>query len=58
MKNTIITMLKSEVYMEYLDLYDKDKNLTGEKILRGNAKQDIPEGKFINIAIIFIETLC
>lgn len=41
--------------MEYLDLYDKDKNLTGEKILRGNAKQDIPEGKFINIAIIFIE---
>ena len=38
--------------MEYLDLYDKNKNKIGKKILRGN---EIPENNFIMLSIIFIE---
>lgn len=41
--------------MEYLDLYDENKQLTGEKILRGKGKPQVPEGSYINIVIIFIE---
>ena len=41
--------------MEYLDLYDENKELTGEKILRGKGKPSVPEGRFINIVIIFIQ---
>lgn len=40
--------------MEYLDLYDENKILTGEKILR-SKNMEIPEGKYVNIVIIFIE---
>lgn len=41
--------------MEYLDLLDKDRNLTGERILRANGKPNIPENKYINIINIFIQ---
>ena len=40
--------------MEYLDLYDENKNLTGEKILR-SKDMIIEPGKYINIVIVFIE---
>lgn len=40
--------------MEYLDLYDENKNLTGEKVLR--SKDMKPEkGKYISIVIVFIQ---
>ena len=39
--------------MEYLDLYDKNKKLTGKKILRGIDK--IPKDNYIIIVVIFIE---
>lgn len=42
-------------YMEYLDLYDINKNLTGEKIVRGKGKPIVPENNYINIVIIFIQ---
>ena len=38
--------------MEYRDLYDENRKLTGEKILKDNK---IPEGKYINTVVIFIE---
>ena len=38
--------------MEYRDLYDENKNLTGEKI---NINDEIPKGKYINNVVIFIE---
>ena len=38
--------------MEYRDLYDENKNLTGEKI---NINDEIPKGKYINTVVIFIE---
>lgn len=41
--------------MEYLDLYDENKNLTGEKIIRDNGKPNVPDGRYINIVIIFIQ---
>lgn len=41
--------------MEYLDLYDVNKNLTGEKIVRGKGKPQVPENKYINIVIIFMQ---
>ena len=41
--------------MEYLDLYDKNRILTGEKVLRGKGKPMIPEDRYINIIIIFIQ---
>ena len=40
--------------MEYLDLYDENKNLTGEKILRSKDMK-IEPGKYINIVIVFIK---
>ena len=40
--------------MEYLDLYDENQNLIGEKILREkNMKPQ--EGKYIKIVIVFIK---
>lgn len=39
--------------MEYLDLYDENKKLTGEKFLRGSGKPE--KGKYVNIVIVFIE---
>ena len=41
--------------MEYLDLYDVKKNLTGEKIVRGKGKPQVPENNYINIVIIFMQ---
>ena len=38
--------------MEYRDLYDEKRNLTGEYILKG---EEIPEGRFILMVVIFIE---
>lgn len=38
--------------MEYLDLYDKDKNLVGKTIIRG---EDIPSDCYINVVMIFIQ---
>ena len=41
---------------ELLDLYDENKNLTGEVVKRKkNTDIEIPDGRFINIVIIFIE---
>lgn len=41
---------------ELLDLYDYNRNLTGEVIKRGeNIKLEIPDGRFINVVVIFIE---
>ena len=39
--------------MEYLDLYDENRKLTGQKILRGSGKPN--KGNFINLVIIFIK---
>ena len=41
--------------MEYLDLYDVNKDLTGEKIVRGKGKPQVPENNYINIVIIFMQ---
>ena len=41
--------------MEYLDLYDVNKKLTGEKIVRGKGKPQVPENNYINIVIIFMQ---
>lgn len=41
--------------MEYLDLYDVNKSLTGEKIVRGKGKPQVPKNNYINIVIIFIQ---
>lgn len=41
---------------ELLDLYDSDRKLTGEVVKRfKNVKSEVPDGRFINIVIIFIE---
>lgn len=39
--------------MEYLDLYDENRNFTGNKILRGSGKPE--KGNYINLVIIFIK---
>lgn len=41
--------------MEYLDLYDENKNLTGEVIVRTKTKPILKDGTYINIIIIFIQ---
>lgn len=38
--------------MEYRDLYDKNRNLTGEKILKG---EKVPEGRYYITVVVFIE---
>jgi len=40
--------------MEYLDLYDENKNLIGEKVLRSKDMK-IDDGKYIYISIVFIQ---
>lgn len=40
--------------MEYLDLYDENQNLIGEKILRTKGMK-LESGKFIKIVIVFIK---
>lgn len=39
--------------MEYLDLYDENRNFTGKKILRDTLKPK--KGNYINVVIVFIE---
>jgi len=41
--------------MEYLGLYDKNGNDTGEKIIRTHDKKNVPEGKYIKLVLIFIK---
>ena len=38
--------------MEYRDLYDENRNLTGEKILKG---EDVPKGRYYITVAVFIE---
>ena len=38
--------------IEYRDLYDKDRNLTGDAIKKGDP---IPEGLYIIVVLVFIE---
>lgn len=41
---------------ELLDLYDENRNLTGEVVKRSkDIKPEVPDGRFINIVIIFME---
>ena len=40
--------------MEYLQVFDKDKNILNEKIERDN-KYNLPENKYFMIVLIFIE---
>ena len=38
--------------IERRDLYDENRNLTGETIYKG---EEIPEGKYINVVLVFIQ---
>lgn len=38
--------------IEKRDLYDENRNLTGETIFKG---EDIPEGKYIVVVLVFIQ---
>ena len=38
--------------MEKRDLYDINRNLTGETIYKG---EDIPEGRYINVVLVYIQ---
>lgn len=38
--------------MEKRDLYDEDRNLTGETIYKG---EEVPEGKYINVVLVYIQ---
>ncbi|MDD3186948.1 MAG: peptide deformylase [Bacilli bacterium] len=40
---------------EYLDLYDENRNITGEKILRTKGKPEVPTGRYITIVLAFIQ---
>ena len=40
--------------MEYLDVYDKDRNKTGKIIIRGD-KSNITDGEYINLVLIFMK---
>ncbi|MBQ9071921.1 MAG: NUDIX domain-containing protein [Bacilli bacterium] len=41
--------------MEYLDLYDENKKLTGKKILRNKKGYNLEKGTYINIVVVYIE---
>ena len=41
--------------MEYLDLYDENRNFTGKSIPRENKREGIPKGNYITLVIIFIK---
>ena len=38
--------------MEYRDLYDENKNLTGEKIKKGDS---VPNGRYYITVVVWIE---
>ena len=38
--------------IEKRDLYDENRNLTGETIYKG---EEVPEGKYINVVLVFIQ---
>ena len=38
--------------MEKRDLYDKERNLTGETIFKG---EEIPEGRYIVVVLVYIQ---
>ena len=38
--------------LEKRDLYDKDRNLTGKTIYKG---EEIPDGNYINVVLVFIQ---
>lgn len=42
--------------MEYLDLYDKNKKLTGEIIERKKLKTSMPKDRYLNVVQIFIQS--
>jgi len=41
--------------MEYLDLYDENKVLTGMQIIRGKGKPVVPANNYIKVVVIFIQ---
>lgn len=38
--------------MEKRDLFDRDRNLTGETIYKG---EDVPEGRYVNVVLVYIQ---
>ena len=49
-------MISKGTYGEYTDLYDDNKNLTGEKIFRKKGtKLEVPKGKYTIVVLAFIE---
>lgn len=49
-------MVAKGTYGEYTDLYDENKNLTGEKIFREKGtKLEVPKGKYTIVVLAFIE---
>ena len=49
-------MLENGKYGEYTDLYDENKNLTGEKLFREKGtKLIVPKGRYSVVVLVFIE---
>ncbi len=49
-------MLVNGKYGEYTDLYDENKNLTGEKLFREKGtKLIVPKGRYSVVVLVFIE---
>ena len=49
-------MISKGTYGEYTDLYDDNKNLTGEKIFRKKGtKLEVPKGKYTIVVLAFIK---
>lgn len=49
-------MLSSDIYGEYTDIYDENKNLTGEKVFREKGtKLQLQKGKYSVVVLAFIE---
>lgn len=49
-------MLENGKYGEYTDLYDENKNLTGEKLFREKGtKLIVPKGRYSIVVLVFIE---
>lgn len=49
-------MLENGKYVEYTDLYDENKNLTGEKLFREKGtKLIVPKGRYSVVVLAFIE---
>lgn len=48
--------INGDYYGEYTDLYDENRNLTGEKMFRKKGtKLEVPIGKYIIVVLVFIE---